>query len=172
MWNRERGRERATRADCRDLRRSIVKGTELAKDLVPLFPLLFRGVKTIPHVAQELNLHDVDLLHRYARHLRPCLIGVRVVVQKLVAEHQSNGQKSIFATRLALDTGIGLLQLPHKQESQKDNVLSDLRRGQNRCYPFAKSGRGCRVWYERLDLVCGRIGICDLAQDLGAFEPE
>ena len=153
LWNRERGRGWANCASRRDLRGSIVESTELAKNLVPLFPFLFRCVQAVPHIAQELNLHDVYLLNRDSRYLRPCLIGVRVVVQELVAEHQCDCKESVFATRLALYTGVGLLQLPHKQKSQEDDILSDLRRSQNCCYPLSKSGGGSRIRYEGLYLV-------------------
>lgn len=92
----------------------------------------------------------MDLLNGDSRHLRPGLIGVRIVVEKLVAEHQGNSQESILAARLALYARVGLLQLPHEQKGKKDDVLGDLGRGQNCCYPFAESGSWYRVWYERL----------------------
>lgn len=172
LCNRERGSGWANRASGRDLGGAIVESAELAKNLVPLFPFLFRCVQAVPHVAQKLNLHDVDFLNRDSRHLRPCLVRVRVVVKKLVAEHQCDCQQSVFATGLALYTGVGLLQLPHEQKGQEDNILSDLCRSQNGCYPFAKSNGGSRIRYEGLYLMWRRIGVCDLVEDLGAFEPE
>ena len=128
LWNRERGRGWANCASRRDLRGSIVESAKLAKNLVPLFPLLLGCVQAVAHVAQELDLHNVNLLYRDARYLCPGFVGVGVVVQELVAEHQGYSQQAVLATRLALHTRVGLLQLPYEQKGQKDYVLSNLRR--------------------------------------------
>lgn len=47
----------------------------------PRFPFLFGGEQIVSHVAEELDLHDVDFLHAKARDFSPCLVGVGVVVE-------------------------------------------------------------------------------------------
>lgn len=62
--------------------RSLVE--EIGKQaqlVVPLGPLGLGGEQIIANVAQELDLHDVDLMHRDARDLSPRLIGVSVIVK-------------------------------------------------------------------------------------------
>ena len=45
-----------------------------------------------------------------ARHLSPGFVRICVVVQEFVAQHESNCEEPVFATRLALDGGIEFLQ--------------------------------------------------------------
>lgn len=56
----------------------ITKETQLR---VPTGPFLLRRKQVVADVAEELDFHDMDLLHRNARDLGPCLIGVSVIVQ-------------------------------------------------------------------------------------------
>jgi hypothetical protein len=48
---------------------------------VPFRPLFLGAEQVIANVAEELNLHDVDLLHCNARDLGPRLIGISVIVE-------------------------------------------------------------------------------------------
>ena len=57
----------------------------------PVLPLFGRNQHPVPHVAQKLDFHDMDLFHRDPRDVGPSLVSVGVVVQELVAEHESHG---------------------------------------------------------------------------------
>jgi hypothetical protein len=46
-----------------------------------LRPFFLGAEQVITDVAEELDLHDVDLLHCDTRDLGPCLIGVSVIVK-------------------------------------------------------------------------------------------
>jgi hypothetical protein len=48
---------------------------------VPLIPFLFGHEQVIANVAEELHLHDVDLLDCDSGDLCPCLVGVCVIVE-------------------------------------------------------------------------------------------
>jgi hypothetical protein len=48
---------------------------------VPFGPFLLRREQVVANVAEELDLHDVDLLYCDARDLGPRLIGVGVIVE-------------------------------------------------------------------------------------------
>ena len=69
-----------------------------------------------------MDLGNVD-----SRHFGPGLVRICVVVQEFVAQHQGNCQKPVFASRLAFDCRVELLQTVHKQKSQEDHVLGDER---------------------------------------------
>lgn len=69
------------------LARALEEVGEFSEQGLPLGPLLGRGEQAVFHVAEELNLHDVNLVHVDAGDFGPSLVRVRVVVQKLVAEH-------------------------------------------------------------------------------------
>jgi hypothetical protein len=64
--------------------------------------------------------------HRNARDFGPCLVCIRVVVQELVTEHESNCEKSIFTAGLSLDAWVELLQAVDEQESEDDDILCHL----------------------------------------------
>jgi hypothetical protein len=48
---------------------------------VPFGPFLLGGEQVVANVAEELDLHNVDLLNCDARDLGPRLIGVSVIVE-------------------------------------------------------------------------------------------
>jgi hypothetical protein len=77
------------------------------------------------HVAEEFNLHDVNLLDPDTGHLRPGLVSVGVVVQKLVAEHQGHGEQSVLTSGLSSHFGIVFLQTVDEQQSKKYHVVSN-----------------------------------------------
>jgi len=77
---------------------------------LPLRPVINIREKVVLHVAEEFDLHNVDFGNVDARHLSPGLVRICVVVQEFVAQHESNCEEPVFATRLALDGGIEFLQ--------------------------------------------------------------
>ena len=81
-----------------------------------------------------MDLHDRD-----ARDFCPRLVCVCVVVQELVAEHECDGQQTILASQLPLDRRILLLEPIDEEESQKDDVLGDLRGREDSRNPFPKA---------------------------------
>lgn len=62
----------------RSLIEVVAEETQLG---VPPSPFILRGEQVVADVAEELDLHDVDLMHGDARDLGPRLIGVCVIVQ-------------------------------------------------------------------------------------------
>jgi hypothetical protein len=92
----------------------------------------------------------VHLLYRDSRNFRPSLIRVRVVVEELVAEHESYSQQTVLATGLALDRRVGLLQPVDEEQCQENHILSNLRGRQNGRYPFPEAGGGMRIGDEGL----------------------
>lgn len=117
-------------------------GAKFTESSMPFFPLLLRCVQAIPHVTKKLNLHDMYFLHRNARYLGPCLVRICVVVEKLVAKHESYRQQTVLAAGLPLDRGVRLLQPVDEEECQENDVLSNLRRREDRGHPFAEAS--CR----------------------------
>jgi hypothetical protein len=55
-----------------------------------LFPLGLGNQEAIPHITEELNLHDVDLGDRDARHIGPSLVRIGVIIQEFVAKHEGH----------------------------------------------------------------------------------
>jgi hypothetical protein len=92
---------------------------------LPLRPVVNVCEEVVLHVAEKFNLHDVDLRNVDSRNFGPGFVRICVVVQELVAQHQSNCQKPVFASRLAFDRRVELLQTVNKQQSQKDHILGD-----------------------------------------------
>lgn len=133
-WGRGKGRG-AVLAVRRRCRRRLGFGTwdcllekpcELAELGLPSTPLGGRGEQVVFHVAEKFHLHDVDFHYRYARYFRPCLIGVGVIVQEFITEHQSDGQEAIFTTGLSPYGRVLFLQPVNEQESKKDDILRHL----------------------------------------------
>lgn len=60
---------------------------------MPLLPLLGRCQQAVSHVAEELDLHDVDLGDRYAGHFGPGLVRVRIIIQNCIAVSQRQDQE-------------------------------------------------------------------------------
>lgn len=77
---------------------------------MPLGPLLCRCKEIVSNIAEKLDFHYVNLLHGYPRHFSPRLVGISVVVQELVSQHQSNRQQSKFTATLPFDACVELLQ--------------------------------------------------------------
>lgn len=110
---------------------------------MPLGPLLCGCKEVVSNIAQELNFHDVNLLHRYPRHFSPRLVSVSVVIQKFVSKHQSNRQQSEFTSTLPFDARVEFLQPVDEHKGQQDDVLAHLRCRQDRGHPFLESQCGC-----------------------------
>jgi len=72
--------------------------------------MLTGGIETISHVAQKFHLHNMNILDIDTRNVCPSLVGVRVVVEEFVAEHERDSQESVFAARAAIDGGIDHLE--------------------------------------------------------------
>jgi hypothetical protein len=47
----------------------------------PILPFVLGSKEVVSHVAQELDLHDMNLVDGEARHLSPRLVGVSVIVE-------------------------------------------------------------------------------------------
>lgn len=114
---------------------------QMCELLMPINPFFFRSVEVVLHVAQEFHFHDMNLSHRDAGNLCPSLIGVCVIIQKLVAQHQSHREQTIFTSKLALHTGVLFLQSVDKKKCEEYDVLCDLSCGQNSGDPFCKARR-------------------------------
>ena len=85
----------------------------------------------------------MDLSNRDSRNFCPCLVGVSVVVQEFIAQHQSNSEKPVFTSWFPLDCGIKLFQPVDEEKSEDNDILGHLSSRQNRGDPFPKSsGRG------------------------------
>ena len=91
---------------------------------MPLRPVINIREKVVLHVAEEFDLHDVDFGDVDTRYLSPGFVRICVVVQEFVAQHESNCEEPVFASRLALDGGVEFLQAVDEKQCQKNNVLS------------------------------------------------
>ena len=83
-----------------------------------------------------MNFGNVD-----ARYLSPGFVRICVVVQEFVAQHESNCEEPVFASRLALDGGVEFLQAVNEEQCQKNNVLGHQSGGENCGDPFAEASR-------------------------------
>lgn len=88
----------------------------------------------------------MHLLNRDSRDFGPSLICVRVVIEKLVAQHQSYGQEAVFAAWLSLYRRVGELQAIYEEQGQENHVLCDLRGCENCRHPFPKARSGDGIW--------------------------
>jgi len=131
---------------------------------MPLFPLLLRGEQAIAHVAEEFDFHNVHFLHRDARDFGPRLVGVGVVVQEFVAQHQRHRQQAVLAARLAFDRGIGELQPVDEQQGEEDDILRDLGGGQDGGDPFLEAQGGVCVGDEGSGRLARRGGVDDVLE--------
>lgn len=148
------------------LARSLEECGELAQQSLPLRPVFRGGEQAIFHVAQELHFHDVNFRHINARNFGPGAVGVGVVIEEFVSEHQSNGQQSIFASWLALYAGVQFLQAIDEEQGENDHVLRHQRGREKRGYPFPEARRGFGVRYERTCRLEGNDGIFDLLEQV------
>lgn len=57
---------------------------EATQLLQPILPFLLRGQKIVPHIAEELDFHNVDLLNSKRRDLGPRLIRIRIIIQNYI----------------------------------------------------------------------------------------
>jgi hypothetical protein len=62
----------------------LVESLELSH---PFHPLFAGCVETISHVAQELDLHDVNLADSNAGNLGPCLVRIGIVIENCHDPH-------------------------------------------------------------------------------------
>ena len=62
-----------------------------------------------------------------------------------VTKHQSYSEKPVLAASLALHRGIEPLQPIYEQKGEQDDILSNLRRGQNGRHPLLETGRRDRI---------------------------
>ena len=108
---------------------------------LPLAPLFSRGVEIVSHIAEKFDFHNVDFIDRNSRDFGPRFVGVGVVVQKFVPQHQCNGQESEFAASFTADRRIKSLEAIDEHQGQKNDVLSHLSRADNGGDPFSKSCR-------------------------------
>ncbi len=122
---------------------------KLAQERLPLRPVLSRRVETVLHVAEELDLHDVNLVHVDSRYLGPGLVGVGIVVEKFVAEHQCHREQSILAARLPSNLRIQLLQPVNEEQRQKHHILSHQCRREYCRDPFSEASRGFRICIQK-----------------------
>ena len=65
----------------RILRRHVEIIPEFPQFYMPGLPFSLRRIQGVSHVAQKLNLHDVNLLNRYARYLGPRLVRIGVIIE-------------------------------------------------------------------------------------------
>lgn len=96
---------------------------KLAQERLPLGPVVCGGEQAILHVAQELDLHNVHLENTDTRNLRPGLVRIGIVVQKLIPKHQSYREQSVLAAWLALDGRVELFESVDEEKSQQHYVL-------------------------------------------------
>lgn len=86
----------------------------------------------------------MNFLNRDARNFRPRFVGICVVIEKLIAHHQSDRHQSELATLLAPNSGIELLQPIDEEEREEDDILAHLGRRQDGRDPFLKANGGDR----------------------------
>lgn len=112
---------------------------------LPIGPLFRGSEQGVLHVAQKFDLHDVNLYNRYARNFCPSLVGVCVVVEEFIAQHQCDCEESVFTARLSFNSRIEFLQSVDEQEGEYYDILCDLS-GREGCRdPFAEASRGNSV---------------------------
>lgn len=59
------------------------------------------------------------------RDLSPGLVGISVIVQEFIAQHQRDCEQSVLTPRLAFDRRIELLQSVDEKKSQQNHILSN-----------------------------------------------
>lgn len=69
----------------------------------------------------------MNFIHVDSGHFGPSLIGISVVVQKFVAEHQCYRQQPIFASGLASNRWIEFFEPVYEEQCEYDHILSDQR---------------------------------------------
>ena len=85
----------------------LVEASELVQPILPLFLVCQEAV---PHIAEKFHFHEVNIVDGNHGHVRPRFVGVRVIVQKLVSQHQPYRDQAVFATGAAFDRGVELLK--------------------------------------------------------------
>ena len=95
--------------------RQIDVRAELAQLLVPCTPLQLRGEETISHVAEKFHLHNMHIFHWDGRDFSPSFVGVGVVIQELVSQHQCNSHELELAIWAAFDVLVESLELVDEQ---------------------------------------------------------
>lgn len=146
--------------------RSLEECGKLAQESLPLRPVVGGGEQAVLHVAQEFHFHDVNLRHVNARNFGPGAVGVGVVVEEFVSEHQSDGQQSIFAPWLSLYAGVQFLQAIDEEQGENDHVLRHQRGREKRGHPFPEARRRFGVRYERARRLQGNNGVFDLLEQI------
>ena len=146
----------------------LQKLEELRESYQPFFPVLLGRQEAVPHVAEKLHLHDVDLIDRDARHICPRLVSVRVVVEKLVAQHECNREQPILAALAAIDLWVGYFEPVDEEQSQQNDVLRDLGRGEDRLHPLLEIS-ACTRALRYPSNVCSRRYRSDLVCRLEHF---
>lgn len=81
LGDRRNGRRRSCLAHSWQFRRLFVIRAEFAQLLLPLLPFFCRGIQVISHIAEKLDLHDMNLRDGNAGNFGPGLVRVRVVVE-------------------------------------------------------------------------------------------
>jgi hypothetical protein len=81
---------------------------------MPVPPRLFGCEKVVSHVAEKLDLHDVNFFNLDTRDFGPCLVGIGIVVEEFITQHKCNCQKSILAAQLASNSRIPHFQLVYE----------------------------------------------------------
>lgn len=114
-----------------------------------------------------MHLHDRD-----AGDFGPSLVGVSVVVQELVTQHQGDREQTVFAAKLASDSRIELLQSIDEEQAQQYDVLCNLGSREYRGHPLTESGRGHGLWGQRLWLSDCRRWIFRNLEHCSTLEPE
>lgn len=81
MWEALRKRRDRCCVGIRDLGSGFEKSSKFPQLGFPPGPFRFGHVEVISHVAEKLDLHDVNFRDGDARYLSPGLVGVGVVIQ-------------------------------------------------------------------------------------------
>lgn len=172
MESRRGGSQRPQRQFVPRSGRFVEVGPKLSKRDMPLVPRFCRREEVVLHVAEELDLHYVNFLNGYSRHVGPRLVGVGVVVEELVAQHQRYRKQSILAAWLSFDRGIDGLQTVDEEQGQENYVLCHLRGREDCCDPFAEARRRLGVFDERSYWKWRGASVKGLMQNGRVFEPK
>jgi hypothetical protein len=80
-------------------------------------------------------------MHRYSGNFCPRFVGVGIVIEKLVSEHQGHSKQAVFTARFAFYGRIEALEPIDEEHSEKDDMWSDLGGREQRSYPFSEANR-------------------------------
>lgn len=114
----------------------------------------------------------MDFIHWDTRHLSPGFVGVCVVIEELVPQHQSDCQKSEFASPFTADGWVESLESVDEHEGQQDHVLANLGRADDCGDPFPESYGWYGIPQEPASVGFVQWEVLGVLQRIRRLEPE